>query len=141
MLPSSTRVAIVEAIAAVTLLACGSAPATTPTPALDCSQWSWGFDSRGSDMLRLPVAGKLLTVNSLQLHQGQPPTGVGACDDHAMNVTWESSDPSVASITPFNALSATVVAVSPGTATITARFVVDGVPKSISITITVLPAS
>ena len=50
---SSTRIGIVEAIAALTLMACGGTPAATPTPAPNCSEWSWAFDSRGADSLRL----------------------------------------------------------------------------------------
>jgi hypothetical protein len=135
------RLGVVDVIAALTLFGCGSAPATTPTAVSNCSDFSWAFSSTGSDSLRLPLAGKVLTITSLQLHgAGQAPTDQGVCDDHATNVTWESSNPAVASITPFSARGATVVALSPGTTTITARFVVDGAPMSISLTITVLPA-
>jgi hypothetical protein len=44
------RIGIVEATAMM-LPACGGAPATTPTPAPNCSEFSWAFQSRGSDSL------------------------------------------------------------------------------------------
>jgi hypothetical protein len=134
-----TRLGLVEAVAALAVCGCGAAPATTPTPAATCAEWSWAFETKGSDSLRLPLATKTLTVTSLRLHPGQFPTDQGVCDDHATNVVWESSAPTVAGVSPTPPRSATVFALHPGTTAITARFVVDGVPNSAELDITVLP--
>src|SRR5471030_3060626 len=137
---TSTRIGILAAIAALTPMACGGAPPATPTPAPNCSEFVWAFETKGSDSLRLPIASKTLSVASLRIPPGQMPTDQGACDDHATNVRWESSDPTVALVSPTPPRSATVFALHPGISTITARFQVDGVPTSASIQITVLPA-
>jgi hypothetical protein len=131
------RIGIVEAIAALSLVACGGTPA--PAPAPNCSEWVWAFETRGSDNIR-PGTTKTLTLTSLRMRPGQFPTDQGVCDDHATNVTWESSDPTAVLVSPTPPRSATVFALRPGTSSITARFLADGVPMSTSIQITVLPA-
>ena len=114
------------------LAGCGSS-VTKDTAEVPCDQVRWGFrlnkadgsDWVGSSPLK-PGQTMVLTLSDTYFRPGTP--GVSdACVSKATGLSWESSAPAVASVSPLSSRSATVTARVPGTADIIVRFLFAGV--------------
>jgi len=128
------------------LVGCGGGETMTASTEIPCDQVVWGFRLNKTDGSPWIGGSTLQPGGSMQLTVSglwRPPDGravSGVCGDKVGSLTWESSDPTVARVSPVSARSAVATADTAGTADITARFLLGGVtPTSTYLRITVTP--
>jgi hypothetical protein len=128
----SARLNGMVALGMLAFAGCGSS-VTKEAAEVPCDQTQWGFRLNkpdgsgwvGSGPLK-PGQTMVLTLSDVYHRPGTPGVTDG-CVEKASDLSWESSAPAVASVSPLSSRSATVTANVPGTADVIVHFLFAGV--------------
>ncbi len=126
---------ILSAGVVVLLVACGGSKTPTTSSEVPCDQVRWGFlvtNVDGSTWEGVSLRPGQSIKETLSAHWMSPEGRMvaGVCDDRVSDLSWESSDSSVASVKAVSNRSAIVTAQAAGTADITCRFLLMRVTRT-----------